>query len=166
MAQVPWGTWRRDFQFAPGGEIRFDHSLNAGVLTARRDEDLVWIKRPFAGAKAGYQIRFRLGPGGSPRLAVAFSFARWLEIRGGGADLFRVAADETAERMDAGAFPAAISGGVVAVVPRSPDVLVFLDDRLLYALPESEWPHADGLQVGAGGGTVFIESVRVKDRSR
>jgi serine/threonine protein kinase len=166
MAQVPWGTWRRDFQFAPGGEIRFDHALNAGVLTARRDEDLVWIKRPFAGARAGYQIRFRLGPGGSSRLAVAFSFARWIEIRAGGADLFRVAADESAERMDSAPFPASLSGGIVTIVPRAPDLLVFLNDRLLFALPESEWPHAEGLQVGAGGGTIFIESVRVKDRSR
>jgi len=166
MAQVPWGTWRRDFQFAPGGELRFDPALNAGVLTARRDEDLVWIKRPFAGAKAGYRIRFRLGSGGSSRLAVAFSFARWLEIRAGGADLFRVAAGETAERMEAAPFSAKIAGGVITVVPRSPELLVFLDDRLLYALPEGEWTHAEGLQVGAGGGTVFIESVRVKDRSR
>jgi hypothetical protein len=166
MAQVPWGTWRPDFQYAPGGEIRFDPAISAGVLTARRDEDLVWIKRPFAGAKAGYQIRFRLGSGGESRLAVAFSFARWLEIRAGGADLFRVSADESAERMDAAKFPARIAGGVVTVVPRSPDLLVFLDDRLLYALPETEWLHGEGLQVGAGGGTVFIESIRVKDRSR
>ncbi len=166
MAQVPWGTWRHDFQYAPGGEIWFDAAIPAGVLTTRRDEDLVWIKRPFAGAKAGYQIRFRLMSGGSARLAVAFSFARWLEIRAGGADLFRITVDESAERTDAAPFAAKIAGGIVTVVPRSPDLLVFLDDRLLYALPEKEWPLAEGLQVGAGGGTVFIESVRVKDRSR
>jgi serine/threonine protein kinase len=167
VGEIPWGTWRTDLFHAPGGEARFDPAGRTVVLAARRDVDRVWIKRPFAGAKAGYQARFRWGPGGgSARLAVSLSLTRWLEIRPGGAGLFRAAADGAAETTDQAAFESKIDGGTVTVLPRSPDLLIFLDDRLLFSVPERECPHAEGLQLGASGGTVLIDSVRVKDRTR
>jgi len=164
IAEVPWGTWMRDLHHAPGGAARFDPTAKNCVLTADRDVDRVWIKREFAGVKAGYQVRFRWGPG-APRFAVALSFRRWLEIRPGGAALFRVAPDETLERTDQlpleGATP-----GTVTVVPTPSSLLIFLEDRLLFSVPAAEWADVEGLQLGASGGTVLVESVRVKDRTR
>ncbi|HVE42425.1 MAG TPA: serine/threonine-protein kinase, partial [Planctomycetota bacterium] len=63
IGEIPWGTWRPDLFHAPGGEARFDPAARVCVLTARLDSDRAWIKRPFAGAKAGYQVRFRLSGG-------------------------------------------------------------------------------------------------------
>jgi predicted Ser/Thr protein kinase len=167
IGEVPWGTWRADLFHAPGGEARFDLAQRVCVLTARRDADRVWIKRPFAGAKAGYQIRFRLGSAETPsRFAVALSFTRWVEVRADGAQLFRVATDETARPVDQVSFETRMQRGTLTVVPQSPQLLVFLDERLLFAVPESECIHADGMQLGASGGTVFLDSVRVKDRTR
>jgi hypothetical protein len=59
-----------------------------------------------------------------------------------------------------------IAGGVLTVLPAAPRVLVFLEDALLFSLPESDLLAAEGMQIGASGGVVRIESVRVKDRSR
>ena len=165
IGEIPWGTWRPDLHHAPGGEARFEPSGKNCVLTARRDADRVWIKRPFAGAKAGYQVRFRLGPG-MPRFALALSLSRWLEIRSGGASLFRVAADGATELADQAEVRLEVSAGTVTVVPGPTKVLVFLDDRLLFSVPAAECADVEGLQLGASGGTVYIESVRAKDRTR
>jgi hypothetical protein len=85
------------------------------------------------------------------------------------ADLFRrVAADEKRRETD-GCSPvssAKIAGGDPS--PSCPDPRsssCSWTNRLLDALPESRVDHAEGLHGGvAGGGTVFIASVRVKDR--
>src|SRR6185436_1702044 len=86
MDEIPWGTWVVDLQHAPQGEARFDPESRNGVLTARHDSDRIWIKRKFAGAKAGVQVRYRLGAG-APRFALALSFTRWLEFHAGGVEL-------------------------------------------------------------------------------
>jgi hypothetical protein len=114
--------------------------------------------------KAGYQVRFRWGPG-APRFAVALSFRRWLEIRPAGAALFRVAPDEALERTDQASFEAAASG-TLSVVPTPSGLLIFFEDRLLFSVPAAEWADVEGLQLGASGGTILVESVRVKDRTR
>jgi hypothetical protein len=165
VGEIPWGTWRPDLFRASGGEARFDPAARAFVLSARREADRVWIKRPFAGAKAGYQIRFRHS-GGATRLAVMLSFTRWVELWASGAGLYRVAADGSVGSMQEVAFGVTAEGGVVSVIPRSSQTLLFLDDRLLFIVPEADAALAEGLQLGAGGGTVWISSVRVKDRSR
>lgn len=166
VGEIPWGTWRPDLHYAPGGEARFDPASRTCVITARRDVDRAWIKRPFAGARAGYAVRFRLGSAGSARLAVALSFTRWVEIGADGAAFFRAASEGSADRSERISFEAGIRGGTLTVVPRPSDLLVFLDDRLLFVLAGGEGPHAEGLQLGASAGTVIIESVRVKDRTR
>ena len=157
---------RDDLHYAPGGEAGFDPSRRACVLRALGDSERVWIKRPLAGAKAGFQVRFRLGSDKSPRLAVMLSFVRWLELRATGADIHRAASDGSIESKHHVAFESSVTSGTVTVVPRSPHMLVFLDDRLLFALPEADCPLAEGLQLGASGGAVFLTSVRVKDRTR
>ena len=164
IAEVPWGTWKGDLHHAPGGAARFDPAGKNCVLTAHRDGDRVWIKREFAGVKAGYQVRFRWGPG-EPRFAVALSFRRWFEIRPGGAALFRVAPDEALERTDQASVEATPSG-TLSVVPTPSSLLIFFEDRLLFSVPAAEWADVEGLQLGASGGTILVESVRVKDRTR
>jgi len=52
------------------------------------------------------------------------------------------------------------------VLPHSPHTLVFLEDRLLFSTPEADLASTEGMQLGSSGGTVFVESVRVKDRTR
>jgi hypothetical protein len=163
IGEVPWGTWARDLHHAPGGSAQFDPAVKIAVLTAHREVDRVWIKREFAGVKAGYQVRFRLGAG-STRFAVALSFRRWIELRPGEASLFRVAPDETLERTGHASLDDA--SGTLSVVPTSTDLLIFLEERLLFSLPAAEWADAEGLQLGASGGTVLVESVRAKDRTR
>ena len=166
IGEIPWGTWRPDLFHAPGGEARFDPEARVCVLTARRESDRAWIKRPFAGAKAGYQVRFRLASGGSARLAVMLSFTRWVELWSSGAVLYWVAVDGTVVPLNQAAFASPADGGVVSVVPRSSETLFFFDDRLLFIVPEADAAPAEGLQLGAGGGTVLLTSVRVKDRSK
>ncbi|MBV8878705.1 MAG: serine/threonine protein kinase, partial [Planctomycetaceae bacterium] len=110
VGEVPWGTWRPDLFHAPGGEARYDPASRAYVLAARLPDDRVWIKRPFVGCRAGYQVRFRFGPGPSPaRLAVALSFTRWIEISSEEARLFRVAADERIDVTDRASLEKGIS---------------------------------------------------------
>jgi hypothetical protein len=165
MDEIPWGTWKADLQHAPQGEARFDPVTRSGVLTARRDGDRVWIKRQFLGAKAGVQVRYRLGAGAT-RFALALSFTRWLEFHAGGVELFRVASDESAHLVDQVPFEAIVTSGTVTVVPGLPHVLVFLEDRLLFSVPAADCADIEGLQLGASGGTVTIDSVRAKDRTR
>jgi hypothetical protein len=137
------------------------------VLSAKLESDRVWIKRPFAGCRAGYQVRFRSGPGRSPsRFALAVSFTDWLEMTSDEAALYRVTADDRVTATDRFPFERTISGGVISVFPRAPHTLIFLDETLLFSAPESVLRSAEGLQIGASGGAVSVDSVRVKDRSR
>jgi len=164
MDEIPWGTWVPDLHHAPQGEARFDPDQRVGVLTARRVVDRVWIKRRFAGVKAGYQVRYRLGAG-TPRFALALSLTRWIEFRSGDVALFRVASDGTTHLVDQLPLDTVVEAATVTVVP-GPNVLVFLDDRLLFSVPAADCIDMEGMQLGASGGTVYVDSVRAKDRTR
>ena len=166
IAEIPWGSWRHDLFHAPGGEIRFDAPTRACTITARGAADRAWIKRPFVGAKAGYQARFRLAPAGAPRFAVMLSFTRWVEVRSSGAGLYTVQSDGSIDAVKQTAFESTIESGLVTVLPHGSHVLVFLDDQVLFAVSESDGLPAEGVQLGASGGTVYVDSVRVKDRTR
>jgi serine/threonine protein kinase len=167
VGEIPWGTWRPDLSHAPGGEARYDPVSKGYALAARLDSDRVWIKRPFAGCRAGYQVQFRFGPGSSSsRLALAISFTRWLEVTPAEAFLFRVTPEGRIQETDRAALEKAVPGGMLTILPNTPQTLVFLDDTMLFATPESDLLSAEGLQIGVSGGTVRIDSVRAKDRSR
>ncbi len=168
VGEIPWGTWSADTQRAPGGAARLDAASRSYLLTARGAGDRVWLKRKLQGARHGYQVAFRFGPGAEEgaTFAVALSFTRWIDITARSAALFRSGEDGRVRALRRVDLRGPVVGGVVTVAPRPPLVLVYLDGRLLLALPEGECALADGLQLGAGGGTVIVESVRVKDRTR
>jgi hypothetical protein len=159
VGEIPWGTWET------AGQVRFDSGTRSYVLFAAKPEHRAWIRKPFRGACKGFELRLRLKPDPA-RLSVALSLNRWFEISGESFLLF--GAEAHAEpaierRVDLGAR---WTGGTVTVVPREPLVLVYLDRRLVAALPDREFALGEGMQVGAGGGSVILESIRVKDRSR
>lgn len=167
VGEVPWGTWEPDTFQAPGGSARFDAAGRAYVLAAPRPGQVVLIKKPFEGARQGYRVAFRFpSPEDAPALLVAITFSRWIEIGPGGALL--KAADEgkparTLKRVELGRR---VDGGRLVVAPSGGLTLVWLDDRFLFALPAAEFAHEAGMQLGGAGGSVRIESIRVRDRSR
>jgi serine/threonine protein kinase len=167
VGEIPWGTWEPDTAQAPGASARYDAANRAYVLMVRRAGEAVWLKKPFDGARKGYVVDFRFpAPGDAPSLAAAITFTRWIEISPGGAVVKAV--DEgkparTVKRMETGRR---IEGGRLTVLPMEGLTGVWLDDRFLFALPAPEYAHEAGMQLGAVGGAVRIESIRVKDRSR
>lgn len=167
VGEIPWGTWRPDLFHAPGGEARFDGALRTCVLTAKLDSDRVWIKRPFSGARAGYQVRFRFNSGSTSALfAVALSLTRWIELKPGEAVLYRATSDDRNTALEHVVLEPPLAAGVVTVLPHASHTLVFLDDRLIFSTSDSDLGSAEGMQLGASGGTVYVDSVRVKDRTR
>jgi predicted Ser/Thr protein kinase len=153
VGEVPWGTWDVE------GAARFDAAAKSYVLPPG-----AWIRKPFRGAQRGYEVRFRLGEGA--RLAVALSFTRWLEVSAREYRLLAAAKGEEPRqvaRLDLDRRPAE---GVLAVVPRAPLALVYLDGRLLAALPEADFALGDGMQLGAAAGTLTLVGIRVIDRTR
>ncbi len=167
VGEIPWGTWNPDLFHAPGGAARFDSAARAYVLASRLETDRVWIKRPFAGCRAGYAVRYRLPEGNeAARFALAVSFNRWLELSPHEALLYRLGADGRTATSERAVPSRRTEGGVVTVLPKAPHTLIFLDDQLLFTLPAAEIENAEGMQLGSSGGTVWVESVRVKDRSR
>jgi len=158
VGEVPWGTW------ATEGAARFDAAAGTYSLQAARADQRAWIRKPFRGARKGYEVRFRLLE--AARLSVALSFTRWFELSPEDFVLFVAGREEEAKEVRRVALGRRLSAGVVAVVPRAPLVLVYLDGSLLAALPETDFALGDGMQLGAGGGGVVLESIRVKDRTR
>ena len=59
-----------------------------------------------------------------------------------------------------------VTGSRLTVVPVPGATLVYADDALVFALSPAEGALEAGLQVGGGGGTVNIESIRILDRTR
>jgi len=153
VGEVPWGTWTTE------GVVRFDAAAKTYVLPAG-----AWIRKPFRGARQGYEVRFRLVE--DARLSVALSFTRWVELSGQDFLLFAAGKEEDVKQLRRVEIGRRVAEGVVTVVPRAPLVLVYLDGRLLAALPEADFALGDGMQLGAGGGKVVVESIRIKDRTR
>jgi hypothetical protein len=165
VGEIPWGTWTSDLR-APGAEARFDVALKGYALSARHGRDHAWIKRKFPGALTGYQIRFRFASAeGASRIAVALNFKRWIEVTSAAATLYREAPDGSEQSIRKVDLKERVRGGALTVLPSVSTILVYVDDRLIFSLPEPEFAHEKGMQVGAGGGTVLIESIRVMDRN-
>lgn len=162
VGEIPWGTW------VPEGSARYDGAARSYLLSAAGALERAWLKRRFKGAKQGYRIAFRFGPGSDDRtvFAVALAFTRWLDVGRRSVTLFRAGKGGEVGAVRRAEWPGPIAGGAVAVVPRGPLVLVYLDERLLFALPEEDLGLEEGMQVGAGGGSVAVESIRVRDRNR
>ena len=160
VGEIPWGAWA----VSPGGEARHDAAAGGYALFARREGERVWLRKSLPRAESGYLVRFRLKEAGIPsRMAVAIDPRRWVEISEdrveflqaapGGADRVERSVRKDPPRAD----------GEVAVVSRSSALLLFLDGRYLFAISALEAPHGPDLVIGAGG-SVIVESVRVKER--
>jgi hypothetical protein len=99
---------------------------------------------------------------------VALSLTRWFELEPNGLILYRLDQDGGEERVTRSGkteFPDRVSGGVLHVIPKAGLVLVYLNDRLLLALPGKDHALAGGLQLGMSGGSLLLESIRVLNRS-
>ncbi len=160
VGEVAWLGWAPDLP-AAGGSAGFDHGSGRYVLTG--PEEGAWIKKPFAGARKGYLVRWRAGALADPSFLVALSTSRWFTIGPRGAALFRKDGEGTRAAKE---VELSARGGAAAVFPVPGFVLVYLDGRLLFALAESDYALDEGMKVGVSGGTVTIESIRVKDRTR
>ena len=169
---VPWATWRTDAAAAPGGRARLQAESNTYLLEAAGTEGRLWFVKKLRGAQRGYSVRWRWGSGAEPTtvLAVALSPKRWVEFSAAAAALYRLDEDgngtgrsRVARKVD---LIRPFERGVCAVVPLESHILIYLDDRLLFVLPETEYALDEGVRLGVGGGVVILESVRVTDRSR
>jgi serine/threonine protein kinase len=157
VGEVAYAGWAHDLP-PSGGKIGYEPGAGRYVLTG--PEEGVWIKKPFAGARKGYLVRWRAGSLTDAVFLVALSPARWVSIGPRGAALHR----KEGGRATAREVELSARSGAVAVFPAAGRVLVYLDDRLLFALEE----HAldEGMRLGVSGGMVTVESIRVKDRTR
>lgn len=161
VGEIPWGSW------TVGGSARFDGPSRTYVLVAPGGADRSWLSRKFRGARSGYRVVFRFGDGSEETtvFVMAFSSSCWMDVRRGSAALFRIRGGgdmEGAGRVD---FAVPLTGGgTLTVVPRDSLVLVYLDGRLLFVMPEAEVE--GGIRLGGGGGTLIVESIRVRDRKR
>ncbi len=162
VGEIPWGTWTADVPEA--GSAGWDGARKGYAVSAPEPGTRTWIKRHLSGAQGGWEARFRFDSAGSPvRLAASLNFKTWIEV-----------GSETVEAWSSGKErprllarrPGSGARGVrtLTVIARTPLVLVYLDGALAAALREPEARLEEGLQIGAGGGGVLLESVRVKDR--
>ena len=55
---------------------------------------------------------------------------------------------------------------ILSVVPLEPLVLVYLDKHLAIAVNNKEFYGDPGIKVGAGGGTITIDSIRTLARTK
>jgi tRNA A-37 threonylcarbamoyl transferase component Bud32 len=164
VGEIPWGTWTPDLADAPGGAAAWDSDTGAYRLEAAGPGDRVWIKRRFGGAREGFEVRFAAESGA--RLAVALNFSGWIEISADRAEFWGSASERplAGVRLPAAAVPGA--SRTLSIVPKSGIVLLFIDGRRVAALREPDARIDEGLQIGAGGGRIRLESLRVRDRDR
>ncbi len=160
VGEVPFGTWRPDLEDAPNGAVRFDSGEKTYVLSAPGADERAWMLKPLRGARQGYRIRFR-----PPALADALLV---VQLRAG----CRVEIDAkevVVHRKGFAPRPVERVGrngrATLTVAPRPGVVCVYVDGRLIAALPEQDCGLDDGLKLGVGRGTVILESIRVRDRS-
>jgi len=171
VGAAAWGTWDVDTRDAPAGSVVFDKAKNIYVLSASSAKEQVRLLKKLKGAERGYRLRWSFGPGTSDTAAfmVAISFSRWFEAGPRSVALFRADKEGTEEKISTVRkvdLSERLSAGVVHVFPRASLVLVYLNGRLLFALPEKEYALGGGLQLGMSGGSITLESLRVLDRAR
>jgi hypothetical protein len=114
-------------------------------------------------------LTFGAGAPDAAAFMIAISFTRWFETGPRGVALFRADKEGTEEKISTvrkAELPERLAGGVLHVFPRASLILVYLNGRLLFALPEKEYALGGGLQLGMSGGSVTLESIRVLDRAR
>ncbi len=172
VGSIPWGVWTKDSKSVPGAAITPDFKNDTFTLSSPDPIERVRLLKKMSGARKGYAIKWRLGPtsGDSTTLMLALSFHRWFDLTPREVQLFRrdkdpVSSDEKiglAKKVD---LPAPVRAGTIHVVPRPSLVLVYLGERLLFTLKEEDWALGEGLQIGAGGGAVILESLRVLERT-
>lgn len=157
VSEVEFIAWNLD---TADGTVTFEHKLDHYRLKTSSQNNRVWIKKPFDGAKKGYEVRFSFGKGAV--FEIAFSATRWIRVTTDAVEVFRV--DEgTTKTGGAIRLPASISTADVGIVPIKGLTLVYVDGRLLAALSADDYALDGGMRLGAGG-TVDIENIRVMDR--
>jgi serine/threonine protein kinase len=171
VSAAAWGTWDVDTRDGPGGAVVFDKAKNVIVLSAPTAKEQVRLLKKLKGAERGYRLRWTFGPGvpDSAAFMIAISFTRWFEAGPRGITLFRADKEGASEKITTARrveLAERLSGGVIHVVPRASLVLVYVNGRLVFALPEKEYALGGGLQLGMSGGSVTMESLRVLDRTR
>ncbi|HVR82739.1 MAG TPA: serine/threonine-protein kinase [Planctomycetota bacterium] len=170
VGAAAWGTWDVDRRDAPGGSIVLDQARSIYGLSTPSPNEQVRLLKKLRGAEKGYRIRWSFGKGSSdaPAFMVVLSLTRWFELEPNRLILYRVDKDGAEEKVTVSGkteFPERVSGGVLHVIPKAGLVLVYVNDRLLLALPGKEYALAGGLQLGVSGGSLTLESIRVLDCS-
>ncbi|MBI3854800.1 MAG: protein kinase [Planctomycetes bacterium] len=171
VSAAAWGTWDADTRDAPSGSVVYDKGKNVYVLSAASAKEQVRLIKKLKGAERGYRIRWTFGVGTADAAAfmVAISFTRWFEAGPRSLALFRAdkeGAEENVSTVRKAELPARLPGGLIHVIPSAALLLVYLDGRLIFALPDKDYAPGGGLQLGMSGGSVTIESIRVLDRTR
>jgi hypothetical protein len=177
VGQVPWGLWikapdpRRETVL--WGAIVPDFQKDTFTLSSSDPERRVKLELQMSGRKKGFSLRYRAGAAANEAttLEVALSQDRWFEVLPGEARLYRRDRDPVndawsstlAKKVSLGT---PLRGGTLLVFPHSPGVLVYLGDRLLFALDEREWVLSDRFRIQGGGGDLVLESLRVLERTK
>lgn len=163
-----WAGWESDLSEAKGGSARLDPAGHAYLVQASSPLAQARLLRRMKGAERGVKIRWSFEPGISDEAAfmVAFSSSRWLDLAPNGMSLYRLDGSEAKlSRARRIALPGRTLAGVLTVFPHMSLELVYLDGRLVFALPQAEWGLRKGLQFGMSGGSLRLESVRILDRT-
>jgi serine/threonine protein kinase len=160
---VLWPSWAPDTAAAPEAKLELDQEAKTYVLTAREADHRALLKKRHAGSRDGYEVRYRAA-GGEPTGIVGLSFTRWLEIQGPEVRFYKTG--EKSPTLAGHAtlpVPAARALVTVCPVPLAGLVLVYVDGRLVFALEQEPELLGGGLLIGVKGGTIVLESVRVKN---
>lgn len=161
-------TFVQDNAGLPDARFEYDRTRKLYVVSSWAADRKAWVKKQLASAKAGYVATWKLAEpvGREPALGVLLSFTCWIHLTPKEALIVRQekgGALTCPKKVD---LPGPTAAGTLAVFPEAGLVLVYLNGRLLFALPGEEYALADGLAFGVSGGILELKSIRVKERYR
>jgi len=170
VGPADWGTWEIDRRDAPGASVVLQRSPNGIGMSTPSAKEQVRLLRTLKGAEKGYRIQWTFENGSSEATAfmVALSVSRWVEVGPRAISLFRVdqeGGDEKIVMPRKSVLPEPLSRATLHVFPSGGDLLIYLNAQLMFALPAAEYPLSAGLQLGVSGGSLTLESIRLRDRS-
>ncbi|HLY75077.1 MAG TPA: serine/threonine-protein kinase, partial [Planctomycetota bacterium] len=170
VGPADWGTWEIDRRDAPGASVVLHRSPNGIGMSTPSAKEQVRLLRRLRGAEKGYRIQWTFAKGSSEATAfmVALSVTRWVEVGPRAISLFRVDREGGEEKIvmsGKSALPDPIARGTLHVIPSGDVLLIYLNARLMFSLPAADYPLSEGLQLGVSGGSLTLESIRLRDRS-